>query len=163
MDTIERYEVYFALCGGSNALESISLAEDTGVKIKVDSLFDAGFTKNEILNIFENRKSETRGRKEKVIKNHLSGDMCDIEVDAICPKRSEDIEGLIIGVCRSFATDSDELRRGLNYKKLKRVLSIGDITVKNIMGVILVGERQARRYMKAAEIVIKLDAGKLEQ
>lgn len=164
MDLVQKVEIYNSIVGGKNALETIELSKSTGTDKKVEALISAGFSYDQIMNIFKTAKAETRGRKIKVIKNPLSEYFTNLSLGSVLCDNGDpkdvNINDVLIGVCNSFADNRDQKRSGLSPAKLRRTMCLSEITAREISEWLGVGDRQSRRYMKGAELLITLLEGK---
>jgi hypothetical protein len=156
VDIIEKTEIYFSLCGGKNALEAIDNAKESGVYEKVEAMAEAGFTYDQVMGAFNAvKEKDSRGRKPKVVKNNLHNVFKDkVFYGEDC--EHEWIDDFITGIARSFVNSDDQKRTDLSPSKLIKVMTLEEITVDAVKKRILVGDRQARRYIKAAELALKM-------
>lgn len=157
MDIREKWEIYYELCGGANAMESIALANETGTAELVNKLAEAGLTKEQILGAAKaSTKKEMRGRKVKEIEN-TKRDLFFKYVMGECDElQARNVDDALTGVCRLFSENDDQKRSGLSPAKLKKVMTYESLNSKTIGIVLGVGDRQARRYMKGAEMLLNL-------
>ena len=157
MDIREKWEIYYELCGGANAMESITLANETGTADLVNKLADAGLTKEQILGAARaSTKKEMRGRKVKEIENTKRDLFCKYVMGECDIEQASNIDDALTGVCRLFSENDLQKRSGLSPAKLKKVMTYGALNSKTIGIVLGVGDRQARRYMKGAEMLLNL-------
>lgn len=163
MDIREKWEIYYELCGGANAMESITLANETGAADLVCKLADAGLTKEQILGAARaSTKKEMRGRKLREVENSKRDLFCKYVMGDCDEVQASNIDDALTGVCRLFSENNEQKRSGLSPEKLKKVMTYGSINSKTIGIVLGVGDRQARRYMKGAEMLLNLVERKIE-
>lgn len=163
MDIREKCEIYYELCGGSNALESINIAKESGVVDLVNTLSEAGLTKEQILGAARaTAKKERRGRKVREVENGKADLFCKYVMGDCDEVQASNIDDVLTGVCRLFSENDEQKRSGLSPAKLKKVMTYGSLNSKTIGIVLGVGDRQARRYMKGAEMLLNLVERKIK-
>jgi len=157
MDIRDKWDIYQATYKRSNMIESMQEAVDSGVAELVEQYAAAGLTKRQILSrINDPTKKETRGRKIKQIENTKRDLFLSMQMGELSFVEASNISDVLTGVCRSFDCDENQKRSGLSPSKLKRVMTCGQFNVNSIKEMLGIGERQARRYMKGAEMVMGL-------
>ena len=120
----------------------------------VDALAEKGFTKDEIIKL---GNKGGKGRKPEAIVNPFYQDITEESCSSLDEKEEPTyIQDAIYGVCNSFDSDNNgkAKRIVISPRKLSLVLKMPVITTKGVKGVLSVGDVQARRYIKAAKILI---------
>ena len=143
-DLVELYE-QFIKGSAKSSLDVIDLAEKEGVKDMIDLLISQGCTKTQIAAL---ATKKSKGRKFEVIKNPIAVKLNETEEGGF------NIDDAISGICNSFEKGEDAKRVRISPRKLKLVLKMDEITTDNAKGILFVGTVQARRYIKAAKLII---------
>lgn len=156
MDLVERVSLYAHFAGGKNALESIDLAEELGVKETIDKLADSGMTYDQVMNSELLAKKKKRGRPVSRTVNPLWKDFCEYMLDKSFAPEFDD---LLVGVCRSMPAQGSQKRTTVSPSKLAKVMTMNELTTKGVSKRLGVGAVQASRYIKAANLLIKLKVG----
>jgi len=152
MHIYDLVDIYRGLVSGNHkdSLAIIQAAEDQGVKKMVECLVDQGFKKEEIQALC-NKKC--RGRKPEEVVNPVSKMMLDSFEDKDFMFKLDDA---ISGVCHSFENDTKAKRIKITKRKLSLVLKMPVITTDKVKDLLFVGDAQARRYIKAAKVLISV-------
>lgn len=151
MHIYDLVDIYRGLISGNHkgSLEIIQAADDQGIKNMVECLVKQGFKKEEIEALCSKK---SKGRKPESITNPLHTKMLDsVGTDDTFMSGLDDS---ISGVCNSFENDPGSKRIKITKRKLSMVLKLPVITTDLVKGVLFVGDAQARRYIKAAKIII---------
>ena len=157
MNIYSLVETYGSLIKGNhtNSLDVIQAAEDQGVKEMVDCLAEKGFTKEKIVDLCNGK---SKGRKPEVIDNPMAKTILDnFGVDNNFMAEFDDA---VTGACNSFETESRTKRARLSKRKLSLVMRMPTITTQKVKDVLFIGDAQARRYIKAAKVLIAITGNK---